>query len=71
MVNIYDHNMDLKFECFGDFNRICSKNGLPYSALRKSLETKKPIYLNLNSGNLAKIKKSGKIKYKGWIAIYR
>lgn len=71
MVNIYDQNMELKFECFGDFNIICSRNNLPCSALRKSLETEKPIYSNLNSGNLAKVTKNGMIKYKGWIAIYR
>ena len=71
MVNIYDNDMNLIFECYGDFNKICLENNLPQSALRNSLKTNKSIYQNLNGGNLAKVTKNGMIKYKGWIAKYR
>jgi hypothetical protein len=71
LVNIYDNKMNLLFECNGNFNKICAENNLPTSALRKSLKTNKPIYENLDAGNLSRIKKNGMYKYKGWIAEYR
>jgi group I intron endonuclease len=45
-VNIYNSDMILKYECLGNFERICNENGLPTKALRKSYYNNgKPIYL--------------------------
>lgn len=71
LVNIYNENNEVVYECNGDFNKICNLNNLPTSALRKSLKTEMPIYLNLDPGNLSKIKRKGFYVYKGWVAKYR
>ena len=71
LVDIKNENGEIVFSCLNNFCKICEENNLPTSALRKSIETQKPIYIDLNKGNLTKLTKDGKIKYKGWIAVLR
>lgn len=71
LVDIKNEKGEIVFSCLNNFCKICEENDLPASALRKSIKTQKPIYIDLDNGNLAKITKNGKIKYKGWIAVLR
>lgn len=44
-INIYDSDNNLKYQCNGDFEKVCKENGLPTKALRKSYYNNgKPIY---------------------------
>lgn len=70
-VDIKNENGEVIFRCLNNFNKICKENNLPCSALRNSIKTKKPIYINLSGGNLAKITNKGWLKYKGWIVELR
>jgi len=67
IVNIYNHNDELMFECYGNFMTVCNENGLPTRALRKSYyNTGKPIYTGKT------IKKEVLNRYRnfiGWYAI--
>ena len=71
LVDIKNEKGEVVFSCLNNFCKICEENNLPGSALRNSIKTQKPIYIDLDNGNLARITKSGKIKYKGWIAVLR
>lgn len=71
LVDIKNEKGEIVFSCLNNFCKICEENDLPTSALRKSIKTQKPIYIDLDNGNLAKVTKNGKIKYKGWIAVLR
>lgn len=70
-VDIKNENGEVIFRCLNNFNKICKENNLPCSALRNSIKTKKPIYINLSGSNLAKITNKGWLKYKGWIVELR
>lgn len=70
-VDIKNEYGEVIFSCLNNFCKICEENNLPGTALRNSIKTKKPIYINLDNGNLAKITNKGWIKYKGWIAELR
>ena len=70
-VDIKNEHGEVIFSCLNNFCKICEENNLPGTALRNSIKTKKPIYINLDNGNLAKITNKGWIKYKGWIAELR
>lgn len=67
IVNIYDSNNILKYECFGNFEMICKNNDLPIKALRMSYYSNgKPIYTG-QSNKQEVLDRYG--NYIGWYAV--
>ncbi len=67
-ISIYDANGSLKFNCVGNFKKICELNNLPHCALSKSHKSGgEPIYSSKSSyGHSIKY---GWSSYKWWYAI--
>ena len=69
-INIYDENNNLKYECFGDYSKICEESCLPACSLGDSYRNNgKPIYENLtNKSTITRLTNLGYYKFKGWYA---
>ena len=65
---VYDKNGEEVFRCYGNFLVFCEKNGLPYSALRKSRATSERIFMFTAGQTWAK--KRGFGEFIGWYASY-
>lgn len=67
IIIICDYNGDIKFECRGDFEKICKDNKLPFNSLKRSyLSGGKPIY-NSRRGEKEAMKR-GNENYIGWFS---
>lgn len=63
-INIYDAVGTLVHECHGNFENICTDNGLPFTPLKRSyLNGGKPIFIGKSPVNL---KDNSVLKYSGW-----
>jgi len=60
-INIYDKCGVLKYECIGDFEKICKAYNLPFMSLKRSYMKHTKIYQGYNIP-------TNKLKYIGWYA---
>jgi group I intron endonuclease len=67
-INIYDENNNLKYECNGNFKKVCIENNLPHNALRKSHNSKGLPIIQTNR-SLLMAKEKGWTNFIGWYAL--
>jgi len=69
IIYIYNEKGELMFTSHGNFKQVCEENGLPYSALCKSLRDGCRLYQNYYKKNsINMLINNGNIKYQGWYA---
>jgi len=68
LIYIYDKDNNIMFKSFGNFQKTCLENNLPYSLLVKSLKTKEPIMKSKYAKTIAK--NNNQEVFIGWIAKY-
>jgi hypothetical protein len=68
-ILIFDNKGKLQFETFGNFKKICEKNGLPATAFKTSYNNNgAPLYQNLRNQQISRLKNLNFYKYRGWYA---
>jgi hypothetical protein len=73
IINIFDSNGNLKFECKGNFKEVCDFNKLPFKQLKKSYQNDGlKIYENLSNASKSALNRDKQLinmyTYKGWYA---
>ena len=73
LINIYDNNGMLRFECDGNFQKMCKEHKLPFDSLKHSYQNNGvPLYSTTAPNILSRIKKTDNYKlYNGWYAIIK
>lgn len=65
-ILIFDKNDTLMFKCVGNFEEVCKENNLPFTSLKRTIYSKKRLYLTKKGKKDAINNKT--IQFKGWYA---